>query len=139
MSGFKAILSDIGILFLRVLMGAGIAYHGYGKVFGGRMDGFTEGVASMGFPAPAFFAWAAALSEFLGGILIALGLFTRPAVLMVFATMTVAAFIRHGDDPFKKKELALAYWTFAGAMIGLGAGRFSLDHLICNAGKKKSE
>jgi putative oxidoreductase len=84
----------------------------------------------MGFPAPKLFAWAASLSEFLGGICIALGLFTRPAALFVFTTMAVAIFIKHGQDPFKRKELAMAYWTISGALMGLGAGKFSLDHLI---------
>ena len=126
----KGLLFDVGIVWLRVLMGAGMAYHGYGKVFGGNIEGLTKGVASMGFPMPEFFAWAAALSEFVGGICIMLGLFTRPAALFIFVTMGVAAFIKHGADPLKRKELALAYWTISGALIFLGAGKFSLDHWI---------
>jgi len=123
MSKFKELLPDLGLLWLRVLVGSGIAYHGYGKVFGGRIDKFAEGIASMGFPAPEFFAWAASLSEFAGGICLVLGLFTRAAALFVFITMFVAAFIRHGADPFSKKELALAYWTTSGALMLLGAGK----------------
>ena len=130
MDKMKKILPDLGLLWLRILAGTGIAYHGYGKVFGGSIDKFAEGVASMGIPLPLFFAWAAALSEFAGGICIVLGLFTRSAALFLFVTMSVAAFIKHGDDPFRKKELALAYWTFAGAFICMGPGKFSLDHLI---------
>lgn len=126
----NGLFADLGILWLRVLAGAGIAYHGYGKIFGGRMEQFAQGVSEMGFPMPEIFAWAAALSEFAGGLCVALGLFTRPAALLIFLTMGVAAFIRHGADPFQKKELALAYWTFAGAVIGLGAGRFSLDQWL---------
>ena len=136
MDKFKEYLPDIGLLWLRVLMGLGIANHGYGKVFGGKIDRFAEGVASMGFPVPEFFAWAASLSEFLGGICIALGLFTRPAAFFVFVTMGVAAFIRHGADPLKRKELALAYWTISGALMFLGSGKFSLDYLIRKYCKK---
>ena len=115
MDKFKEYLPDFGLLWLRVLMGVGIAYHGYGKVFGGKIDRFAEGIASMGFPAPEIFAWAA---------------------LFVFVTMAVAAFIKHGADPLKRKELALAYWTISGALIFLGSGRFSLDYLIRNHCKK---
>ena len=32
MDKFKEYLPDFGLLWLRVLMGVGIAYHGYGKV-----------------------------------------------------------------------------------------------------------
>lgn len=91
------------------------------------MEGFAEGVGAMGFPIPLFFAWAAALSEFLGGILVAVGLKTRAAALFICMTMAVAFFIRHRLDPFKAKELALLYMGIAGALVLTGAGRFSLD------------
>lgn len=121
---------DLGLLFLRVMMGVGIAYHGYGKVFGGHIEMLTQGVTKMGLPFPEVMAWAAALSEFAGGICIALGLFTRPAALFVFITMSVAAFVAHKADPLQVKELALAYWTMSGALIFLGGGSFSVGNLI---------
>jgi len=122
---------DVGLLILRVLTGLFIASHGYGKIFTeGRMDQFTEGVAEMGFPLPVVFAWAAALSEFLGGLLLAAGLFTRYAAFLIFCTMTVAAFIRHADDPFSVKEKALLFWTISLAITLLGAGRYAVDRLI---------
>ena len=109
------------------MMGIGIMMHGYPKLFSGRMDKFAEGVAALGFPFPVAFAWAAALSEFLGGIFVAIGLKTRIAAMFIFVTMAVAAFLRHAADPFKVKELALAYLTAAAAIAIMGAGKFSLD------------
>ena len=120
-------LRDFGLLWLRILMGAGMAYHGFGKVFGGNMAQFAGGVSDLGFPFPLFFAWAAALSEFLGGICVFLGFKTRIASLFVFTTMSVAVFLRHGADPFQVKELALAYWTMSGALLFMGGGKFSLS------------
>jgi putative oxidoreductase len=133
MSKLNELFTNFGLLWLRILAGAGIASHGYAKIFGGGIAGFTEGVAAMGFPAPEVFAWAAALSEFLGGTLLALGLLTRPAAFFIFFTMSVAAFIKHAPDPFQVKELALAYWSISGAYIFLGAGAFSFDHVIRSA------
>jgi len=121
---------NLGLLWLRILMGSGIAFHGYGKILGGSMDGFAQLVDQMGFPYPVLFAWGAASSEFLGGICIAAGLFTRVAAFFIFVTMSVAAFIKHGMDPFKVKELALAYWTMAGTLFLTGAGKFSLDWIV---------
>ena len=120
-------LCHLGLLWLRVLAGSGMAYHGYGKVFGGQMAMMIPGVAKMGFPMPEFFAWAAALSEFVGGICLVLGLGTRIAAFFILITMSVAAFITHAADPFQVKELAFAYWTAAGALLLTGAGAFSGD------------
>ena len=127
---------DLGLLWLRVGTGVAFAYHGYGKVFGGFMGKFTEGVAAMGFPAPEFFAWAAALSEFAGGILLALGLFGRYAAFFIAVTMAVAAFIKHAPDPLKVKELALAYFVISSAFVMMGPGIFSLDGMRKGNAKK---
>ncbi len=127
MSEWRTHSLNAGLLLLRILMGLGIAYHGYGKIFGGHMDGLIQGVTAMGFPIPVVFAWAAALSEFAGGILIVLGLLTRVAALFIFFTMLVAVFITHGSDPLAVKELAIAYLTMSGALVLTGGGRCSLD------------
>lgn len=135
MSTFKENLTDAGLLWLRVLTGVAIAYHGYGKVFGGYMEKMIEGVTAMGFPSPVFFAWAAALSEFAGGILLVLGLFTRLAALFILITMGVAAFVALAKEPFAGKELALAFFVNAGALFIMGGGKYKLGH-SCGAGCK---
>jgi len=127
----KSRLQNLGLLFLRLLMGIGIAAHGWGK-FSGDMGGFAEGAVGMkmGLPAPLFLAWVAALSEGLGGILIALGLLTRVAAFFVLCVMATAFFIFHGADPWNVKELAFLYGTVALALIFTGSGCYSVDALI---------
>jgi putative oxidoreductase len=87
---------------------------------------FLSGVEEMGFPAPALIGWAAALTESVGGALIAVGLLTRPAALSVLFTMLVAAFLREGPT-FADKEKALLYGAVALLLLLTGAGRYSLD------------
>ena len=121
---------DVGLAWLRILTGVGIALHGSGKVFGGTMDHFAQGVAQMGFPLPVLFAWAAALSEFVGGVCLVAGLGTRIAAFFAWCTMSAALFLRHAHDPFSVKELAYLYWTMLSALVWLGGGRYTIRQLF---------
>ena len=121
--------TDVGLLILRVGLGLAMAFaHGLGKL--PPSAGFVENTAGLGFPAPALFAWLAALSEFAGGLLIALGLLTRPAAAALAFTMAVAFFLQHGADPFGDKELAFVYGVAAVTLMAAGAGRFSVDAFL---------
>jgi putative oxidoreductase len=138
---------DLGLLILR-LAGLYLAIgHGWGTVVGLASGDtrFVEGVANLGFPVPIVFAWAAALSEFVGGIAMALGLFTRWAAAVAASTMFVAAFVRHraasrflswigvapaSEDQLKawgSPELATIFLLVCLGTALLGPGRFSID------------
>ena len=143
--GTASALGDFGLLALRVTFGTYIALHGWDKVYSNGHFGLPEqmvsGVASMGFPAPTLFAWMAALTEFLGGILLVIGLLTRPAALALTFNMCVAAFVAHGKDPWyapmnpPSKEMALLYLAPFFALLLTGAGRFSIDRLFRKSAK----
>ncbi|WNG38696.1 DoxX family protein [Archangium violaceum] len=118
--------ATLGWTVVRVVFGVSLAIlHGLPKVTGG-MGRFADGVAALGFPYPIFFAWCAALAELVGGLLIALGLFTRPAAALAAFTMVVALY-RHRADPFARMELALLYFSVLFAAMFIGAGPYSLD------------
>jgi putative oxidoreductase len=84
----------------------------------------------MGFPAPSAMAWIVALTESLGALFLAMGLFTRISSGLLAITMAVAAFVAHADDPFQKKELALAYLAMYLFFALEGGGKYSLDAKI---------
>ena len=120
---------DLGLLIFRVFIGLSMAIaHGLGKI--PPSEKLIEGVGAMGFPLPIVFAWSASLAELLGGLLIAVGLFTRPAALFLGFTMAVAAFGAHGADPFQKQELSLIYLASCVLFIFSGAGSLSLDKVF---------
>ena len=122
-------LTDSALLLLRIGFGLSMAFaHGVGKI--PPSEGFTGYVGSLGFPQPSFFAWAAGLAEFVGGIFIALGLLTRVSGFFLLQTMLVAVFVAHGDDPYKKMEMGLLYAMVALALTATGAGRFSVDRFL---------
>ncbi len=125
----KKINADAGLLVLRLGAGLFMAFgHGLGKM--PPSEGLIGGVEKLGFPLPAFFAWMAGLSEFLGGLLIAAGLFTRPAAFFWICTMGTAAFLRHGADPFGTKEKALLYLVVGICLFLAGGGKYSLSKVL---------
>ena len=86
-----------------------------------------QGAAKIGFPMPEFFAWAAALSEFAGGIGLALGFLTRISSFFIACVMLTAVLGVHLNDPFAKKELAFFYLFIALCFLLKGAGDWSID------------
>ena len=121
--------TDLGLLTLRVITGLFMSF-GHGIVKMPPSEKWITGVGELGFPLPAFFAWMAGFSEFFGGLLIASGLFTRPAAVLWMCTMGTAAFIRHADDPFSGKEKALLYMTLGLFFLIAGAGKYNLRNLL---------
>ncbi|GAB2952053.1 hypothetical protein GCM10027048_16370 [Hymenobacter coalescens] len=99
----------------------------------GPPDWFVQQVAGLGFtfPSPYFWAGAAVWGEFAGGLLIALGLFTRWSGLQLAFQFFVVAFLWY-EDPSPITGMyfqQLLFWAFV-VMTAVGPGRYSLDYLL---------
>lgn len=86
---------------------------------------------------PFLFAWLAAASETIGGLFLALGLKTRAASFFIMCTMLVAIFFQKWGQGVWAMLPAMGFlWVTIDRLV-LGAGTFSLDHLISQFFKKK--
>lgn len=129
--------NDVGLLLIRLMLGVVFMYHGSQKLFGtfggSGIDGFAAALSSMNMPLPQAGAWAAALAEFGGGVILVLGLFMRVLILPTIFTMLVAAFGVH-REAFSLQHGGMEYaLTLAVVMIGLvltGPGRFTVTRLV---------
>jgi putative oxidoreductase len=92
------------------------------------MKGFTGFLSSMKIPAPELSAWAAALGEFGGGLLVLIGFLPRIGALFFMGTMVVAWATAHHFKYFAPEggELPLNLAAMLLAVVLAGAGRFSL-------------
>jgi putative oxidoreductase len=135
---------DFGLAVMRIGIGLLIALgHGGPKIYHGGQFGLppqmVQAVASLNFPHPELFAWCSTLTEFIGGLLLAAGLLTRPAALCLTFNMCVAAFGTLLHAPIVaapgaiSKEMALLYLLPAFCILMIGAGRISVDRIIRGA------
>src|ERR1700684_3943372 len=80
-------LQPLALLVMRLALGAVMAVHGYHKVFGG-LHHHVQFVASLGLPG--WTAYLSAFTEFLGGLLVCVGLVTRVAAFASCVDLCVA-------------------------------------------------
>jgi putative oxidoreductase len=121
----------MALLALRLVLGIIMIAHGYSKVFHGGLSQHVHRVGSLGLPA--WLAYPSAFTEFLGGILLVVGLLTRFVSLLVLIDMLVAIWKVHWKNGMFAKggyEFPLTLATIGFALIFLGAGPIALDSIV---------
>ena len=113
---------------LRIVSAFLLIAHGAQKLFGF--------LAPPGMPSPTLWSqmWIGGVLEFFGGLLLLLGLFTRPVAFILSGMMAVAYFQMHAPGGFwplqNKGELA-ALNSFVFLFLAVaGGGEWSLDRLL---------
>lgn len=130
-------LSPLAEPMVRVAAGLLLVPHGAQKLFG-AFGGYGIEATGQFFATklglPASFALLAGLIETVGGLLLAVGLLTRPVAALVFGLMAVAVFHVHlGKGFFWTQggyEYPLLWGVVALAFAVKGGGRYSLDGLL---------
>jgi putative oxidoreductase len=121
---------DGGKLLLRAVLAILLLFHGFSKLIGGigPIAGMVQGVGL-----PAVFAYGVYIGEVVAPLLILVGVFTRPAALVVAINMVVALLLAHTSQFFTlgqtggwALELQGMFLAAALAVALLGAGRYSL-------------
>jgi len=121
--------ANLGLTLLRIASGVALMMaHGRGKL--PPAEGFVTRAGDMGFPTPTLFAWAAGLSEFVGGAFLALGFLTRVSSFFIACVMVTALVGVHAADPFDRLEKAFLYLVIAIAFMLKGAGDWSIDRYL---------
>jgi putative oxidoreductase len=127
-----------GLLVLRIVLGLTVAAHGAQKLFGWfggpGFAGFSGTLDRLGIRPARPWAAVAAVVEFGGGLLLALGLLTPVAGLLVAAGMLVAILTVHASRGFWNAnsgyEFPLVVMAASVAVSLTGPGAVSLDYLL---------
>lgn len=110
----KPVLLNNAILLARITVGGLLCYAGGAKLFGWMgfsLQDAVAGYAKSGFSAP--LAYMSIFTEFIGGALLVIGLFTRPAAFAVIINMAVATWV-----------------TMPGGLVGPTGGHVPLMYLV---------
>jgi len=132
---FLNTLQPVALLVLRIALAIIFLAHGYPKLAhlrgNAQMQSFfvEHGL-------PGYFLYVAGVLETFGGVLLLLGLFARPAALLLAGEMCVAIWkvhSAHGYLAVHDYEFPLTLVVACFALATIGAGAFSLDNAILGA------
>ena len=137
MSGWLRGFEPWGATLLRLVLGVALVYHGYDKVVPhhgiaahplSAMQAYTHVIANLGLPG--WLGYVSALTEFVGGAMLVMGLLTRVAALLVAGNMLVAlsaVTLHHG---YQASEYPVALLAMAVMLVLTGGGAAALDRRI---------
>jgi len=129
-------LKPLGLLVLRLAIGASFIFHGYPKL----SDPARWLKAFPGFGFPSYFAYISGILEVFGGGLLLIGLFTRGAGLLLAIEMGLALgrtiLPTSGIYNFRSYEVPLLLGAGALALATTGAGMISLDAFTFESRRK---
>jgi len=133
---FLGALQPLGLAILRLALALIFVYHGYPKLV--RADeGMRAFFLQHGFPA--YFVGLAGILECAGAGLLTIGLFTRPAALLLAAEMGIVIWKvkLHTVMAVSDYQLELALGAACLALATVGAGAFSVDALLFGENSKR--
>jgi putative oxidoreductase len=128
---------DRAMLVLRLVLGAIFIAHGYQKVFIYGFSGVTTSFGQMNIPFVSIVAPLIAILEFVGGIALLFGAFTRVVAILIACEMLGAIIFVHAKAGFfapKGLEYPLANLAMLVAVALIGAGAYSIDAMFARRG-----
>ena len=139
MAKVLAPLADVVLLVLRLTWGWQFFRTGLGKLR--NIERVIAFFTSLGIPAPAVSAYFVGTLELAGGLLLLVGLFSRPVALLLTGNMLVAYLAGDREalfgvfsnlDAFQKAD-PFMFLLVSVIVLAFGAGAVSLDRLLQTA------
>jgi putative oxidoreductase len=127
-------LSDVAYLIVRVTAGLMLIPHGWPKVFTMGVGGVSGAMTRYGLPFPTTGAVIIMLLETVGGIMIAIGLFTRAVAALLVFEFIIIVFVAHWPRGYSASaggiEFPLMWGLIFVAIMLRGGGPWSVDRKL---------
>ena len=132
--------SAYGLTLLRIVVGIVFVMHGGQKLFVYGLEGTAGFMSQTGLPFPMLSAIAAITAEFVGGLFLVAGAFTRWVTPPLAFTMVVAAVTVHLKGFFLPAGFEYTLVLFAASVaLGLaGPGAFAVDNILARRRSEKT-
>jgi putative oxidoreductase len=128
-----------GMFFVRLIVGFHLVYGTVDNITSwARMLEFRDFLANQGTPFPLLAANLSAWAQFLCGLLFLIGLFTRPAALVMIINFIAALLIAHRTGGYPPAALAWIMLFTSIALLLHGPGRLSIDEPRLRAVERQS-
>jgi putative oxidoreductase len=128
LNGYFESKKAFGIIFLRVVAGwrliAGIADYAFGIKPISEVAGFFE---QLHIPVPMLSATISVYAQLICGVLFLIGLWVRPAALIMILNFSIAIIAAHTHDSIEKSFAAWALLAMSVCLLFTGGGRLSLE------------
>lgn len=119
---------------MRLCTGAVLVPHGVVKLMALPPTGYAATIAQHGLPFATLLAWLLVLTESVGAVFLALGLFTRlwATAIWIEMALIITIFQWHFGYFWTNKgiEYALLWLLLCTAIFFRGGGRYSIDHYL---------
>ena len=127
----------LGLTLVRIIVGVVFLVHGSQKLFVFGLGGITGFFTQAGIPLPMVAAPVVTFVEFLGGIALILGVFTRVAAILLAIDMMGAIAFVHGKNGFflpTGYEYALTLFVLNLALAIGGPGEYAIESRFMGRG-----
>ena len=131
-------LQPWALLLLRLTLGVAMLYNGWDKVVPtsglhgnhlfSALQHWNEFVVRLGMPA--WLGTVSALTEFFGGVLLLVGLFTRVVALLVAVNMAVALWKVNLHHGYAGSQYSVALLAMAVLLVTTGSGALALERRL---------
>jgi putative oxidoreductase len=129
--------SNTIIAFIRIIVGLFMLYHGFEVFDAAKLKEYAEWDQFKGFSHPLLMAYLGKGSEFIGGLLLALGLLTRIGCLIIICTLTYITFFIGKGQIWMDDQHPFLFVLLALMIFFTGPGKGSADEFLFKSNKNK--
>lgn len=127
---------DIGLGIVRIFTGVFMVYHGWEVFDEEKMKEYAKWMGDIKLIAPSFMGYLGKSIELISGILIALGLFTRIAIIPLAITMLFICFVIGKGRIFMEEQYPFLFVLLSVLFFFTGPGKWSMDKIFFSTQNK---